>query len=432
MSKEVYRYSTALTSQLPFCSTPLRLDPYNNCGFSCAYCFAKTRQGFGREQPLKIANPDLLKKRFLRVQNGEIASALDEFIFKRIPFQLGGMSDPFSLIEEKAGVTLEFINILNEFNYPFIISTKGTMLSKKAYLDVLKDSNCYIRFSTTVIDEKYRYLIDKNCPNIKEVIDSVKSLATFGIPVSFRFQPIIPGHESFAFDLIDYAAKCGVKHISAEYLKVPIDANLKFGSDLIKLLSNNPVRHYTSLGAFKSGREYSLPVNVRQDWLVDMYQYTKNLGLTFGFADNDLLHYSDGSSCCGAADLYLKDAGFFKANILGVIKNKKTREELFFSDLLKHWIPHEKISSYLNSKARIEVNGNKHPEWLGYLKEIWTGKLGIFKPTYFDGVEDTSKVDDFGLPIYIRKESSFSNAVSKADQKNAKSEILRESLNHIP
>jgi len=72
----------------------------------------------------------------LRVQKGEIASALDEFILKRIPFQLGGMSDPFSSIEEKAGVTLEFIKILNEFNYPFIISTKGTMLSQKAYLDV--------------------------------------------------------------------------------------------------------------------------------------------------------------------------------------------------------------------------------------------------------------------------------------------------------
>jgi len=413
MIKELYRYSTALTSQLPFCATPLRLDSYNNCSFGCAYCFAKTRQGFGREQSLKIGNPEILKKRLERVSNGKISSALDEFLYKKIPFQLGGMSDPFSTFEENAGVTLDYIKILNEFHYPFIVSTKGTVLSNDKYLLELKKSNCYIRFSTTIITEEFRESVDRKCPPLHEVIACAGMLASHGLPVSFRFQPVIPGHEDSAIYLIEQAAKCGVKHISAEYLKVPIDANLKFGSSLKKMLFGNPVQYYNSLGAFKLGREFSLPIEVRQNSLIEIYKSTKSFGLSFGFADNDLLHYSDGNSCCGAADLYLKNAGFFRGNVLGAIKNKEIGEKVYFSELLDHWIPSEKISSYLNSKARISIDNKELPEWVGYLMQIWKGELGIFKPSFFNGIFQTSELDAFGLPVYIRKHTPFSLQLDK-------------------
>jgi DNA repair photolyase len=417
MKEDVYRYSTALTSQLPFCATPLRLDTYNNCGYGCAYCFAKTRQGFGREQPLKVANPEILKKRLKRVVKGEIASALDEFILRRIPFQLGGMSDPFSNIEAKTGVTLEYIKVLNEFNYPFIISTKGTLLSSGKYLEVIKHSNCYIRFSTTIINEGYRSSVDKKCPPLKDIISCAGLLSSYDLPVSLRFQPIIPGHELSSFDLLDEASKNGVKHISAEYLKVPMDANLKFGSSLKRILSNNPVQHYRSLGAIKSGREFSLPLIVRQYWLIRMFEYARALGLSFGFADNDILHYSDGNSCCGAADIYLKDANFFRGNVLGAIKNKNDNDLILFDELLSHWIPNKKISSYLNSKARISIGNHDIPEWIGYLMKIWSGDLGVFKPSFFNGISNTLTLDEFGLPIYKKIKTEFSILLDEAKSK---------------
>ena len=151
-----YKYYAGITSQIGFCSTPLRLDSYSRCQFSCAYCFASTRQGFGRKENFKTGNPNSLRQRMDRVAKGQIASALDEFISKRIPFQLGGMSDPFTKSEIKNRVTLDYLGILKDFNYPVIISTKSDLIMNQEYLDVIADSNVYVRFSTTIINEKFR------------------------------------------------------------------------------------------------------------------------------------------------------------------------------------------------------------------------------------------------------------------------------------
>ena len=133
----------------------------------------------------------------------------------------------------------------------------------------------------------------------------------------------------------------------------------------------------------------------------------KNNGMTFGFADNDLLLHSDGDACCAASNLYLKNANFFTANIVSMAKRKPVGEKLHFNDFLSSWIPNKSISTYLNSKARITILDTSKPEWLTYLQEMWSGKLGIFSPNYFDGVELTDEADDEGLPIFIRTTSKY-------------------------
>ncbi|BEM13404.1 radical SAM protein [Serratia marcescens] len=405
--KKPYKYYSGITSQISFCATPLRLDSYNNCSFGCTYCYARTRQGHGREQQLQISNPQSLHDRLKRVSDGIIKSSLDEFIQRKIPFQLGGMSDPFSRYEQRAEITLEYMKILREYDYPYIISTKSALISTSKYKDALLNSNSYVRFSTTVIDAKKRKLIDKGCVGIDNLAEAAQILSTINIPTSFRLQPIIPGFESFAEEIINIAAESGVKHLSAEYLKVPMDANKKFGSNLLKIFDNTPVSKYISMGAHKVGREYTLPLEYRTTYLIEMYQYTKAKGMTFGFADNDLLLHADGASCCGASDLYLREANFFHANIPSIIKKKKINEEIYFIDFLTEWIPQRVISTYLNSKARLAIIDTSEPEWLQFLKKMWVGEQGVYNPLYFDGVSLSGKLDSNGLPIYIRTLSSF-------------------------
>ena len=403
----IYQYYSGITSQVGFCATPLRLDSYNKCQFGCTYCFASTRQGHGRKSELKISNPTSLKNRLKRVMKGEINSALDEFIQQRIPFQLGGMSDPFTLLENKKNVTFEYLKILKEYNYPVIISTKSALISNEKYLDVIAESNCYVRFSTTVINEIDRAKIDKGCPSLSMIGNAAEKLAEINIPTSFRMQPIIIGNEYMADSIIDLAHSVGVKHISAEYLKVPIDANVKFGGDLKRLLNNNPISTYRELGALKVGREYGLPLDYRTDYLINMAIKTRQKQMTFGFADNDLLLHSDGHSCCNASNLYLSDSNFFRANIVSLAKNKKAGDLIYFKEYLSSWIPEEAVSTYLNSKARIQLIYRDEPEWLQYLKKMWIGELGVYSPNFFDGIEETSVKDEFGLPIFKRTKSDF-------------------------
>jgi DNA repair photolyase len=415
--KKNYKYYSGITSQVNFCSIPLRLDAYNKCDFGCGYCFAKTRQGHGRKESAQIANPNQLLKKLSRIQVGPIKSALDEFIANRIPFQLGGMSDPFTKFEKENQVTLEYISILKKFNYPFLISTKSTLVSSPEYLEALNGANCYIRFSTTVIDEKERKKIDQGGSSYFDICKSAKKLSNLGIPVSFRFQPIIPGHENFSKKMIEQASSSGAKHISLEFLKVPIDANKKFAPNLKKLLSGNPIDEYKYLGAELKGREYILPLQYRSKHLLAMYQSIKEKDMTVGFADNDLLIHSDGKTCCSAADLYLKNANFFLSNVIGVTKNKKIPLSIKLSEIFNHWHPENSVTNYLNSKSRIGFKCVGQPDWKSYYSRVWNGHSGLYSPDFFDGIIRTNKKDEDGNIIYARTQSDFERGLSEIKRK---------------
>jgi hypothetical protein len=196
------------------------------------------------------------------------------------------------------------------------------------------------------------------------------------------------------------------KH-SAEYLKVPIDANARFGRGMQDLMEGNPISSYIRRGAIRQGREFVLPLTYRSNHLSAIYKYVKSKGLTFGFADNDLLIHSDGSSCCSASDLYLPNTNRFEGNIVNLAKSKKCREEIRFSELSDAWIPAKPVGTYFNSKARILIRNLDEPDWLGYLRKMWKGEQGMYAPNFFDGVSTTRLLDETGLPVYRRTRSQF-------------------------
>lgn len=404
-----YKYYSGLTSQLPFCGIPIRLDASNKCEFGCAYCFASTRQGFGRQSKLQLTNAKSLYDRLKRVSARKLSSSLDQFLDRRIPVQLGGMSDPFSLSPIKTGTTWQLLTTLNHFNYPTVISTKSSAVSDPEMLAALKDSNFYVRFSTTVVNPNIRSKIDKGSSTFEEICAAAEKLSTQGIPVCFRFQPILPGQECHAKEMVTSASAAGVKHISAEYLKVPIDADIKFRQHLKQLLTPRPIQAYKNLGAVKLGREYILPLEYRGDNLITLRAECKSKGMTFGYADNDLLLLSDGNSCCSAADLYLSDSRTFSANIIGIAKKKRLGDLLKFEDLTHEWKPTLRISTYLNSKARLPLEViSSDSEWDSYLDHIWNGQLGVYTPDFFEGIEATEKLDGEGRKIYKLVKSKFS------------------------
>ncbi|AMO67380.1 radical SAM protein [gamma proteobacterium BDW918] len=412
-TKKDYKYYLSLTSQLPFCSSPLRLDASNKCEFACAYCFASTRQGFGRNSKLQLTKAKILRERFIRIKKGRILGAIDEFIERKIPIQFGGMSDPFSKSPLSENITADLMNTLKEFHYPYILSTKSSAISSPAFIASLKDSNCYVRFSTTVINPTKRSAVDLGSSTFDEILRATEFIRKAGIPVCFRFQPIIPGHEEFAAEMIDRASNAGVNHISAEYLKVPIDADSKFRKVLRDLLPPKPVAYYVNRQASHQGREYILPTKYRQHHLLAMKHRANSHGITFGFADNDLLLFSEGNSCCSASDLYLKEANMFSANIVTMAKRMQIGELISLDDLRSEWIPKHPISSQLNSTSRINKSLiGSDAEWYVYLEELWEGRRGLYSPAFFEGITKSDATDNQGLALYKRIRTDLDIAIA--------------------
>ena len=400
-----YKHYIGITSQIGFCQVPLRLDTFNQCSFSCSYCFAKARGGHRGDRTIQIARASNLEERFRRIQDGLISSAVDEFLSRRIPIQLGGMTDPFSSFEQKSGATRDLLQILTAQRYPTLISTKSAMLKRPNYINLLAAGNYLVRFSISVVHEADRGNIEKGTPSPNEIFHTIEMLSAQDVKCSVRFQPIIPGHEQYAFDLIQKAKDAGAMHITFEYLKLPTDDLDSAICTLVGRLGERLIDFYRRCGATQQGRELVLPLESRVSFLSEASRFARKKGLSVGFGDNEFLPYSDGQSCCSGADLYLADTNLFDANPASLIRRKKKNELIGFSEFLDRWIPSSNINTYLNSRVRPPSNDGE-PTWMTYLKQHWR-RGAIYAPDFFHGVEFSGSNDHTGMPIFVRTQVDF-------------------------
>jgi DNA repair photolyase len=381
-----YKYYLALTSQLPFCSIPMRLDTYSSCQFSCSFCFSRARGGAKLSQNNSQIHPESLRKRLVLALTGRARGSVDEFLEHRVPLQLGGMNDPFSPWERQRGTGLATLKILREFDYPTVISTKSDMLAEPDYASLLAGGNFYVRVSFTLAQMELAISLERGVSSSASRLRMVELLSNLGVPVSIRLQPIVYGHEGELARFLPYAVAAGAKHISAEYLKIPMES----ASHDAKILDAKLPHYrqmYMNLGATKVGREYVLPSHVKAPGLLEFRRQIHAAGLHFGFADNEFLHLNVFGSCCNGADLFLRSARYFKLNILGIMKRSLAiSDRLTFRFDDDEWFPSRSIFSHLNSRSRGDATiGDTRERWRAILIAKWNS-ISRGGPASFWGV----------------------------------------------
>jgi len=187
-----YDYALAITSQFPFCSIPLRLDSYSRCQFACRYCFASARAGAAPAGRIKVAKPEAFARRLDRLAKGaEPRSVLDEMLAARIPIHFGGLSDPFMPLEGQSEVTLALLKVLREYSYPAVISTKSTLCASPKYLDVLESGRFVVQISLPTLSDDLSTRVDAGVPTSSERLVAVERLASRGVAVACRLQPLL-------------------------------------------------------------------------------------------------------------------------------------------------------------------------------------------------------------------------------------------------
>jgi DNA repair photolyase len=403
--KTHYKHYIGLTSQISFCQVPLRLDAFNQCNFSCSYCFAKSRGGNRGSKKLQVTRTENLKDRFERIESGTIQSAVDEFIDRRIPIQFGGMTDPFSPLEKRSRTSLGILTLLASRNYPTLISTKSTIPSETSYAEALQSGNFLVRFSISAIPEHLRDKVEKGVPALKSTLAAIASLSARGVACSVRFQPVFPTYETLTFDLIAACKASGARHVTFEYLKLPIENLDEPICRLPTIDGRTMLTAYREAKAERQGRELVLPRAYKLSFLSEVSRFARGLGLTVGFGDNEFLPFSDGNSCCNGADLHLKNANYFDANVAGIIRNKGVGDKICFDDFSKKWMPQKSVETYLNSKNRLST-GQLKVTWLDMLEHHWRTE-SMYAPSYFFGVSPTDQIDQHGLPIFYRSRTEI-------------------------
>jgi hypothetical protein len=350
---------------------------------------------------MSFARPEALRRRFDRILNGRISSAIDEFLARKQAIHFGGMSDPFSPLEQEHRVTFRHLEILSDFMHPTVVSTKSDIIARDEYLRLLKDGRFVVQFSISSTRDDLLGQIDIGTSGPTRLFQSAQRLAAEGIPVACRLQPLLPGAENDAYDVIDACAAVGVRHVAVEHLKLPVEAGWRGTIALSETLGIDLVSYYRSMGSTRVGREWILPVHGRLRTIIALRDYAWSRGLSFGAADNDLIYLSDGRCCCSGLDLLLPDAAFYSNNYVQACYKVDVEGKLRLRSLREEWSPERTIARFVNSRSRLEASSEGGVRTMrDYIADNWNCVDSAPSPASLWGVSRIDEVDEDGNAVY--------------------------------
>lgn len=394
-----YRYALALTSQFYYCGLPLRLDGYSACQYGCQYCFARARGGASRKGALRNADPDALARRLQRAMDGQAGSVTEEMLEQRQPIHLGGMTDPFPPLEAQGRTTYRLLRVLMDFDYPTVISTKGSLVADAPYLDLLRRAPFIVQVSLSSLDDDLMARIDYGAPLPSERLRTLALLHEAGVPTLCRIQPVIPSREDDVLPLIEACADVGVVHVAVEHLKLPIETRWAGTRAMSKALGTDLGEYFRSRGAVRVGREWVLPVAERLARMTEWRGAAHKRGLSFGAADNDLLLLSDGDCCCSGVDLVNSAFRAFSRFTYTEAARRGAHENRITFDALRNvWHPRRSIAEFVNSRSRLP-RSTVGRGIDAYVERGWNGVANGASPAGLFGVVSAGS-DSNGRAIY--------------------------------
>jgi len=401
MSK-YYTNPLSLTSQFFFCGLPLRLDSYRGCGFQCSFCFARLRGGNTPNPQVIPANPETLERIFekaLRTDQSETSGLIGQFLRRRVPIHFGGMSDPFQQAEQTFQVTRRFLETLRKFQYPTVISTRSTMVASNPYLSLLCEmESVIVQFSFTSTHAEISRQLEPWTPNPSKLLETIELLSKHNIPVTCRWQPYVPGVSESPHQFVQSVASSGASHISLEHLKLPLERNHPLWSNLIEAC---PYlwEYYDQKGAQRNGREYVLPSQVKLPIILEARAAVREVGLSFGAADNDFQYLSDSNCCCSGVDQFPGFERWFKHQIAHAIRQCRG-QSISYESIADYWTPQGSVDRWLNSHSRIGRSKSNGGTLLEHIRLRWNNYSSPFSPASFYGVEPTEKFTPKGFRIF--------------------------------
>ena len=161
------------------CRYNIRLDTYGcGCQHDCSYCYAKSLLNFRNlwdsVEP-SAADIGKIERRIAKIPPGTIV-------------RLGGMTDCFQPLEERARVTRETIRMLNHYGIGYLIVTKSDLICE--YLHILDKEKAHIQISTT-------WIPCEKAVSTERRIKAIEALHAAGYDVAVRLSPFVPQFVDF-------------------------------------------------------------------------------------------------------------------------------------------------------------------------------------------------------------------------------------------
>lgn len=195
----------------------MTINPYQGCHHRCGYCYAtyKWSPDFYDRIYGKINAPQILESELNKWKN-----------ISMLPVMISSATDAYQFAEAKYCITKKCIKVLQQFQIPFYVFTKSCLIERDLNLFCNYNSNCFIVWSITTIDENIKRLIEPGTPPTRRVFETIKKFLDSGINCCVNIDPIIPfvtDSEEHMRLIVDMCHKLGIRYISGSVLRLRRD-----------------------------------------------------------------------------------------------------------------------------------------------------------------------------------------------------------------
>jgi DNA repair photolyase len=254
------KYSKSILRYFKFGShIGLTINPYQGCHHRCGYCYAtyKWSPDFYDKIYGKINAPEILESELKRWKNVSI-----------LPVMISSATDAYQYAEAKFGITKRCIQVLQQYQIPFYVFTKSSLIERDLDLFRNYNDNCFIVWSITTVDEKIKRIIEPGTPPTTRIFDTIRKFVDSGINCCVNIDPIIPfitDSQEHIRSIINKCEEFGLRYISGSVLRLRHDiwTRIKEILELFGILEvireyeriygfQEPFFHENNLGASKT------------------------------------------------------------------------------------------------------------------------------------------------------------------------------------
>ena len=273
-------------SSLCTCPVKYSLNPYTGCSIACRYCYATAYIGEKPSTPKK----DVVRRLYRDLLRMD----------PRIPINIGTSSDPYPPEEERIGLTRRILEVLVPQGRRILITTKGTLYATRD-IDIISRGNVAVTPSITMLDEKWSRIVEPHAPLQRDRIEALKAVASHGVPVGVRVDPVIPyinDDPSMLRELVSRVWEAGASFIVTSTYKARPD-NLARMRRLPEV-GERIYRLYREKGVRVNGYLY-LPRREREELLKPVVEEARRLGMEYATCREGLTgrYWFNAKSCDG-------------------------------------------------------------------------------------------------------------------------------------
>ncbi|MEL6681525.1 MAG: PA0069 family radical SAM protein [Pseudomonadota bacterium] len=263
------------------------INPYRGCEHGCIYCFARPSHAFlglspGLDFETKlIARPNAAERLRAELSNSRYRPAM---------MGIGTNTDPYQPIEKDRKIMREILSVLQEFNHPVGIVTKGTLIERDADILAGMAAKGLVRvgISVTTLDPKTSRAMEPRVPLPAARLRTIRHLTDAGIPVRVMVSPVVPALTDHELEAILEAAKdAGAVAASSIVLRLPREVATLFRDWIGTHFPDRAARVMGRVRELHGGKDYDPEFGKRMvgqgEWAAMMQQRvklaTRRLGL---------------------------------------------------------------------------------------------------------------------------------------------------------